>query len=259
MFNKHLLAAALCTLAAISAAPAEAQIVIGGRGRLLAIPGPGISIRIGPGIGLGGYRGLPYAAPYLAPRGRIVAGGAYGPPARPPAPPTEPAVLSMPTEADLAALTDSDLLNAVLQLSGQLDADLNRFTSAASWQRYFRLPDDALPPPQNGRVTLGARSLAATQAKFDSVAANPNFAQIFSLPSFAATRMALTETNRRFGGAAAIAPPANPLPPQESKSFDGEELPAPPPTVAAPASAAATPSLVAPSNRDVAERSILSK
>ena len=90
-----------------------------------------------------------------------------------------------------------------IDAAAKLDADVARFNTGATWQRYLRLPDDAFPPPtSDGRVMLGFGSITATLARFDSVAANPQYAMISRLPSFVAAQQALREVVARFGPAA---------------------------------------------------------
>jgi hypothetical protein len=300
---RSLLAASAAVAAVVAAldSPAAAQVVLRVPGRTFVVPGPGLSVQFGaPGFAAPGYAlprrplaaaALGWARPYVAPLrplpGARWSDGNLEPArrnyaARPQLPADD---TPLPTEAELRAMADNELLNAVLQLSARLDADLNRFTSAASWQRYFRLPDDAFPAPVDGRVTLGLRSIERLSEDFDAVAANPNYAQIFSLPSFAATRMALAETTRRFGSTPAT-PATNDLPlaadvparphpgplPDAVESIDapvGEELPAPRPiTPDLPAAerrptaveaSTSAPALVAPQNVQRDERSILSR
>jgi hypothetical protein len=134
-------------------------------------------------------------------------------------------------------MTDSDLLNSLAALTAQFDADLNRFDTGDTWQRYLGLPDDALPPASGGRVVLGMNSLAETLARFDRTVAKPEFVQISGLPSFSATHAALAEVVRRFGGQdgqGVIAdlpvaqeenrriPPPVPTPPQPGPMADAE-------------------------------------
>jgi hypothetical protein len=276
---------AVATLAASMASSADAQVIIGrGGGIGISVPGVG-GVRVGvPGV---------YVRPYGLSRRVIV--GPYGVPPRYgvpygaeyPAPLSSPdrsAALLLPTEGELRAMGDDELLTALVGLTTQLDADLNRFDTGDTWQRYLRLPDDALPPPAaDGRVDLGVSSLRDTLVRFERTVARPEFVQISGLPSFAATQAALTEVVRRYGerpdapaastpeSAPAVArriPPPVPTPPATSsndgrrrgillRSFharraadavvdeaeaplatqspsSAEELPIPPPALAAP-------------------------
>ncbi len=153
-----------------------------------------------------------------------------------------------PSTAELQGMDDSGLLNSLVGVTQQLDADLARFATGAKWQGYLRLPSDALPPPTNNQVKLGMASLTTTLGRFDKIAADPAYQVISGLPSFVASHAALAEVVRRFGRQA---PPQTPpqVPPQSSgvtPASAQEELPSP---SFAPASGAA------PAN----ERSILSK
>jgi hypothetical protein len=127
-------------------------------------------------------------------------------------------------------MDDSSLLNAIVTLRAQLDAELNRYDTAATWQNYLGLPEDALPPASDGRVVLGIASLTETLKRFDLTAANPNYVQISGLPSFVSMRAALAELVGRIGTASdattdavvtapatsRVVPPAVPTPPQLS-------------------------------------------
>jgi hypothetical protein len=184
---------------------------------LVAPPVPGVGVAAG-----AAYAGGPIVAPrYVPGRTRAAIGTNLNA-----APQTEGR--PFPTAGELAALDDGSLLNALLEAMAQLDYDVAQFDTGATWQRYFRLPDDALPPPAaDGRVTLGFPSIKATLARLDSVAANPKYPMIAALPSFAAAHMALTEVVNRFGAAAGDGGVADARP-------RGEELPTPPPALAAP-------------------------
>jgi len=261
------------------ASTADAQVVLRGRGRGIVIDVPGVGIQIGPvGIPNLGY-GIPRRLGIISPLG-IEPG--FGEPYPRPA----PAALPLPTEGELRAMDDSSLLNAVVGLATRLDADLGRFTSAASWRNYLRLPDDALPPPSDdGRVALGMNSLMQTLARFESAVANPTYVQISGLPSFAAMHAALEETVRRFAGEStpavvvnqSSAPITPPIPSPDSaaaspapaggygESIEMRNLRAGRPQAAVTAKPAATaeelpvppPSLVAPKNSTDEEQSIL--
>jgi hypothetical protein len=163
---------------------------------------------------------------------------------------------ALPSVGELQTMDDSALLNALVQTTRQLDADLGRFDTGRQWQTYLRLPEDALPAPTDNRVVLGFASLESALARFDSISANPQFAKIWSLPSFVASRSALGEVVGRFGqrreASATLAATA--------PAQDVEELPAPG-VAANPAAAAASagPTLAAPASAPAAEQSILVK
>jgi hypothetical protein len=241
----------LATAVLVAAAPSHAQIVrpLGRGGIVVQAPYAPRVILQAPGV-------LP-GRPYLLPRRRALAALPYGvapiagqPPAptavsrtaamAPAASAESPAAL--PSVGQLQSMEDGALLNAVVQATRQLDADLGRFDTGRQWQAYLQLPNDALPPPSDNRVTLGFASLESALGRFESIAANPQFAKIWALPSFAASRAALGEVVRRFGprrqAAASLA---------AAESPEMEELPAP---GAAPRSAppTAAPTLAAPLN-----------
>ena len=220
---------------AMTTASADAQVIIGrGGGVGISIPGVG-GVRVGaPGVYVRPY-GLSrrvIVGPYGVPPGY---GADYGsrfasPPQAPPLSPGREPALMLPTAGELRAMGDDELLNAVVGLTAQLDADLNRFDTGDTWQRYLRLPDDALPPPTaDGRVELGVNSLRDTLLRFERTVAKPEFVQISGLPSFAATQAALAEVVRRYGeqsnapatSAPAVArriPPPVPTPPATSSN-----------------------------------------
>ena len=208
---------AIAVSCALEARHAAAQVYIG-RGRGVIVNAPGVTVRVGPfGAGVGVY---PWRAQPVAPA--TVASS------RPPQPP-------LPSADELARMSDIDLLNGLVALSARLDADLGRFTSAESWRRHLRLPDDALPPATDGQVVVGRQALVQTLQRFDSAAANPAYRQISGVPSFRAVRAALAEAVRRFG-----AKPTSDEAGLEEKapgSSSAEELPAPPPSLAPPRNA----------------------
>jgi hypothetical protein len=93
------------------------------------------------------------------------------------------------------------LQTALSNTGGELGNELNRFTSAASWQGFLNLP--------SGVVDEGTIDLAALQAalqRFENVSNDPKFAQISALPSFNQTRMLLTELVNRADVPAADGP-----------------------------------------------------
>lgn len=302
-YARKLVSVAVVALAASTTTSADAQVIIGrGGGIGISIPGVG-GVRLGaPGV---------YVRPYGMSRRVIV--GPYGVPpsygdpgapygaeypsrfnSRPPAPLSSAGrgpALMLPTAGELRAMGDDELLNALVGLTAQFDADLNRFDTGDTWQRYLRLPDDALPPPTaDGRVELGVNSLRDTLIRFERTVAKPEFVQISGLPSFAATQAALAEVVRRYGEqpdapaatAPAVArriPPPVPTPPAAT-SNEGrrrgillrnlharrggnavvDEADAPPatqPTAGAEELPIPPPALAAPKNDGNAERSIL--
>jgi hypothetical protein len=243
--TRRLSAFAVCAGAlflSLAASGADAQILLRGRGRGVVINVPGANVQIG-GVG------VPYGYGYgVAPRLIVVPrlgvrsfidGAALGPlpltrfAARPSIPAAYSDPASLPTEGELRAMSDSDLLNTVAALATRLDADLERFTSAATWQNYLRLPEDALPPPNNdNRVVLGMASLSGTLSRFESAVVNPEYVQITGLPSYAAMHSALKEVVRRFANGeqpAAIAQgsPATVETPAASTALSVPQVPRP--------------------------------
>jgi hypothetical protein len=141
---------------------------------------------------------------------------------------------------DLAALDDGALLNEVLRVTAQLDADVSRFNTGPGWQTYLRLPADALPPATaDGRVELGLHSILATISRLDSVAADPAYSMISGLPSFIAARAALGEVASRVSAGRGSVPAADDRPRAITARQPDEELPTPPPALAAPENSAA--------------------
>jgi hypothetical protein len=198
---------------------------------------------------------------------------------------------AFPTESELRAMSDYSLLNALVETTRQLDADLAKFDTGELWRSHLKLPADALPPPSNNRVALGLDSLKKTLRSYDAIAGDSQYSMISRLPSFGAARASLAESVKRFGARraqrAAAQPEAPPqvvpqtppqapsrplLPPQDYSQPQSEELPTPtstphpslttsssgPPPVASPQEPAATPTLAAPTNGP-SEQSILKR
>jgi hypothetical protein len=211
---------------ALFASPASAQIVVGrGGGVSISVPGLG-GIRLGAPLRMRGVIVAPYGNPYgYRGYGSIDYAPRYGGVTRYAARRVSQAP---PTAGELGAMNDSDLLNAVVGLRAQLDADLERFDTASTWQSYLGLPEDALPPASDdGRVALGVASLSETLKRFQLTEANPRYVQISGLPSFASMHVALDELVSRLGSAltaevdaspavaadAGVRPPPVPTPP----------------------------------------------
>lgn len=223
---KVAIAAAICLAAAGDSA--EAQIVRGRVGRGVVVSAPFVRVQVGP-IGI---PGLPYGLPRrrvigAVPRAIVTqpgptavprrysrpsagepqlnsASGAYVAPSTAnsstPTGPTQPTQETYPTVDELQQMDDGTLLNTLVDLTARLDERVARFDTGATWQRYLRLPDDALPPPSaDGQVTLGMKSLAATLDRFDSIASNSKYRVISDLPLFVAAHSALRESVERFG------------------------------------------------------------
>jgi hypothetical protein len=229
-----LLAATSC-LTCLDAADAQVMRFYRGPGVVVRAPYVG-AIRVGVGaivprvVGVPGPI-LPRRRFVVPPPGAVGPGGLtprYAPGATQIAPDQYAVQLASPEQ--LAALDDGSLLNAVLAATAQLDADLGRFATGAGWQKYLRLPEEALPPPTaDGQVLLGFAAIEATLVRFDSVAANPKYSMIAELPSFAASQAALVEVLQRYSAAAAAAAERQPTP---AEPAGAEELPLPTPTLA---------------------------
>jgi hypothetical protein len=227
---------------------ASAQWVRGWRGGGIVVRAPYVgAIRVGvPGVVVGRpimprRRLLPPPVIVAPP---VVAAGGYAARATE-APRYQPGAAIAPTDSrpfytpeQLANLDDSALLNATLDALTRLDADVARFDTGATWQAYFRVPQEAFPPPSaENRVELGLAAIEALLARFNAIAADSTYPMISGLTSFSAARAALTEVVARFGAAAARgdSTPAEPA---------SEELPTPPPALAPPESAASERSIL---------------
>jgi hypothetical protein len=227
----------------------QAQIVRFGRGAGVYVRAPYIGgIRVGVGPVFPGVIGVPVRP--LLPRRRfaVVPPVSAIPPIAPPryapgattamaraAAPIQgpPQFRQFPSARELAALDDGSLLNALVDAVTQLDADVAQFNTGAGWREYFRLPDDALPPPtEDGRVLLGFNSLKATLDKINAIAADSAYPMISGLPSFVATQQTLTEVINRYS------PPADDAAETGETQPRGEELPTPPPSLSEPENAA---------------------
>jgi hypothetical protein len=232
--------AASLVFATFSADSAQGQIIVGrgGGGVSISVPGLG-GVRLGAPLRMRGAIVAPYGVPYgygypygyggldYVPRysgvtryvARPIGGNGYA---------GYESLQSLPTAGELRAMDDSALLNAVVALAAQLDADLQRFDTGATWQNYLRLPEDALPPAgEGGRVSIGVASLSEALKRFELTEANPRYVQISGLPSFASMHAALAELVGRVTSAptaefeataetpaySGVAPPATPTPP----------------------------------------------
>ena len=140
-------------------------------------------------------------------------------------------VLRKLTQGQMSQMDLPELQSALADTNGNLANELNQFTSAASWQRFFNMPA--------GVVDEGAIDLAALQTalvRFENVAANPKFSQISSLPSFQQSKSLLTELVNRVdlpvensletGDGPRLVDPASAT---QLSAEDVEDLPAPEP------------------------------
>jgi hypothetical protein len=105
----------------------------------------------------------------------------------------------VPTATELKNLDDTQLFNALRELSSRLDNSLAKFKTGLGWQRYLRLPED-LPSRQDNQEALQVNmdALVETCSRFKQVANNPDFRIITSQPDFVATLTALREATARW-------------------------------------------------------------
>ena len=131
--------------------------------------------------------------------------------------------------SELANLDINKLQNALADVEGALQNDLNRFSSANSWQGFLSLPDQVLE-----EASASPAVLETSLDRFNRVASNPEFSQISTLASFEQARGILAElANRTVGpklGNAAEASVATKSSPSSSNAEStAEQLPAPQP------------------------------
>lgn len=141
-----------------------------------------------------------------------------------------PAVRTL-TQGQMSQMGLPELQTALANTNGNLANELNQFSSAASWQHFFNMP--------GGIVEEGAIDLATLQTalmRFENVAANPEFSQIASLPSFQQSKSLLTELVNRADlpgdGASRLDDGPRLIDPASAtqlSSESGESLPAPEP------------------------------
>lgn len=192
-------------VAALSATSCMAQAVwVGGGVRVRA---PFVRVDVGP------YGGVSVRAPFTAvdvpPRGYY-----YGPEFPPPYFERRVAEPQFPTAADLAAMSDEQLRQALRAIAQSLHNRLSRFDTGDTWQRYFRLQEEVVAPstPPDARTA----AIATLLERFRKVAAAPQYSMIARLPAFTAMEAALNEALSR--------------PNSESTELAGqaEDLPIPP-------------------------------
>lgn len=78
--------------------------------------------------------------------------------------------------------------------SKDLDRELERFATGATWQQYFALPTDVFVDPDDAATQKSPpdpEALRIALAKFDDVSKNPAYRMIASLPAFSATHASL--------------------------------------------------------------------
>ena len=96
------------------------------------------------------------------------------------------------TPAEISEMEVPALQTALSNTSGELSNELNRFSSATSWQGFLNLPTGVVD-----EQTIDLAVLQSSLSRFESVASNPQFGQIAALPSFNQARSLLTELVNR--------------------------------------------------------------
>jgi hypothetical protein len=168
------------------ATTSTAQVWVGGGVHVRA---PFVRVDVGP------YGGVSVRAPFTAidvPSRAYYYERYYGPPVVFERRIVEPAY---PTAAELASMDRAQLGDALLSISRRLHDRLGRFDTGNTWQRYFRLPEDAvdLSTDSNDRTT----ALTTLLEKFQRIDSNPQYSMIARLPAFTAMVEALNEVVSR--------------------------------------------------------------
>jgi hypothetical protein len=208
MWRNRLVGALICVVSGmigLHAKPGMGQGVwVGGGVRVRA---PFVRVDVDP------YGGVSVRAPFAAvdvpPRG-------YYEPGYPPAYVERRVVeRAFPTAADLAAMDDEQLNQALRAIAQSLHNRLDRFDTGDTWQRYFRLPEEAVAAstPPDARNAAIAKLLE----RFQKVAADPQYSMIARLPAFKAMEAGLNEAFSR--------PESDTTRPETTT----EDLPLPPP------------------------------
>jgi hypothetical protein len=193
--------------------PSAAQRVWVGDGGV-RVRAPFVRVDVGP------YGGVSVRAPFTSvdvpPRGYYY--DDYPPPVLLERRIVEPAY---PTAASFAAMDDEQLNQALEAVSEDLHRQLARFNTSDSWQRYLRLPREAVDVSLPGEKRLAAR--ATMLERFQYVAADPQYPMIVRLPAFQAMLAVLSEAVARSDSAAAPNQAEEVAPDQ----VEAEELPPP--------------------------------
>jgi hypothetical protein len=191
----------------LSATPILAQAVwVGGGVRVRA---PFVRVDVGPD------GGVSVRAPFTAVD--VPPGGYYGPEYPPPYVERRVVEPQFPTASDLAAMNDEQLSQALRAIAQSLHNRLNRFDTGATWQRYLRLPEEAVVSTPSDERTAAVATLLD---RFHKIAAEPQYSMIARLPAFIAMEAALNEAlSRPKNGptGAATATEDLPLPPQQQQ------------------------------------------
>ncbi len=132
------------------------------------------------------------------------------------------------TPAEISKMEVPALQTALSNTGGELSNELNRFTSAASWQGFFNLPAGVVD-----EQTIDLAALQTMLLRFENVARDTEFAQIAELRSFNQARSILNELVNRVDvpatdGPQLIDPAGETQVSAESEQFE-ESLPAPEP------------------------------
>lgn len=169
--------------------PVVAQRVwVGGGGGGVRVRAPFVRVDVDP------YGGVSVRAPFTAvdvpPRGYYEP--VYGPPIYTESRAMEP---QFPNAADLAAMSDEQIQQALPAIAQNLHDRLGRFDTGDTWQRYLRLGEEATDPS----APLDARTaaIATLLERFRKIAADPRYSMIARLPAFTAMEAALNEALSR--------------------------------------------------------------
>jgi hypothetical protein len=131
---------------------------------------------------------------------------------------------AFPSAADLAAMSDEQLNQALLAISDSLQNRLSRFNTGNTWQRYLRLPEDATAAstPPDARMA----AIATLLDRFQKISADPQYAMIARLPAFQAMDAALNEALSRPRSEPSATPAEDlPLPPPSRPAREGRDRP----------------------------------
>jgi hypothetical protein len=170
----------------LSATPTLSQGVwVGGGVRVRA---PFVRVDVDPDGGVSVR--APFTAVDVPPRGYY-----YGPDVPPPYFERRIVEPQFPTAADLARMDDEQLIQALRAIAQSLHNRLSRFDTGDTWQRYLRLPEEAVDPsaPPDART----EAIAALLDRFQKIAADPQYPMIARLPAFTAMEAALNEALSR--------------------------------------------------------------
>jgi hypothetical protein len=97
---------------------------------------------------------------------------------------------------ELSRMDDVELWRVIRETSNRLMDRVSRFDTGATWQRYFRLPDELQTDFYLGDP---AQREAAEKLleRFNDISGDAHFRKISDLPAFVAMRSALTELTQR--------------------------------------------------------------